>query len=283
MAKNNKTWDTIFADPPDNINLKYNLHSDHIPDEEYVHLLRQWLFVFTQRARCVWFSYNVKWWVEIARIVTDLKQLFGHTVKVKLCVQIYTFGQHNQHDFGTNHRPILRITRKDAPLYPDAIRIQSQRQINGDSRANPAGRVPGDVFDFPRVTSNSKQRRRWHPTDAIRIQSQRQINGDSRANPAGRVPGDVFDFPRVTGNSKQRRRWHPTQLHERLVERCIKMTTLPGERVLDPFGGTGTTLRVCKQISRECTLLEIDSFYCEQIAKENALEQVSENTWSEDL
>ena len=237
MAKNNKTWDTIFADPPDNINLKYNLHSDHIPDEEYVHLLRQWLFVFTQRARCVWFSYNVKWWVEIARIVTDLKQLFGHTVKVKLCVQIYTFGQHNQHDFGTNHRPILRITRKGAPLYPDAIRVQSQRQINGDKRANPAGRVPGDVFDFPRVT----------------------------------------------GNSKQRRRWHPTQLHERLVERCIKMTTLPGERVLDPFGGTGTTLRVCKQISRECTLLEIDSFYCEQIAKENALEQVSENTWSEDL
>ncbi|KKL25888.1 hypothetical protein LCGC14_2400770 [marine sediment metagenome] len=61
------------------------------------------------------------------------------------------------------------------------------------------------------------------------------------------------------------------------------MTTLPGEQVLDPFGGTGTTLRVCKRISRECTLLEVDSFYCEQIAKENALSKISENTWSEKL
>ena len=237
LAKNNKTWDTIFADPPDNIDLKYSLYGDRIPDEEYVYLLRQWLFAFIQNARCVWSSFNVKWWVEVARIITDLKQMFGGTVKIKFCVQIYTFGQHNQHDFGTNHRPILRITRKGAPLYPDAIRVQSQRQINGDKRANPAGRVPGDVFDFPRVT----------------------------------------------GNSKQRRRWHPTQLHEGLVERCIKMTTLPGEQVLDPFGGTGTTLRVCKRISRECTLLEVDSFYCEQIAKENALSKISENTWSEKL
>ncbi len=237
LAKNNKIWDTIFADPPDNIGLKYQTFNDRIPDYEYVYLLRQWLFIFIQRARCVWFSYNVKWWDEIGRIALELKQLFGGTVKIKPCVQIYTFGQHNQHDFGSNHRPILRITRKNAPLYPDAIRIQSQRQINGDSRANPAGRVPGDVFDFPRVV----------------------------------------------GNSKQRRPWHPTQLHEGLVERCIKMTTVPGECVLDPFGGTGTTLRVCKRLSRKCTLLEVDHTYCDRIAKENALEHVGKDTWSENL
>ncbi|MEE9548743.1 MAG: site-specific DNA-methyltransferase [Nitrosomonadaceae bacterium] len=237
LAKNSLSWDTIFADPPDNINLKYQAYDDRIPDDEYVYLLRRWLFSFIQHARCVWFSYNVKWWAEVGSIVIDLRQLFGGTIKIKPCVQTYTFGQHNQRDFGSNHRPILRITRRDAPLYPDAIRVQSQRQINGDQRANPAGRVPGDVFDFPRVV----------------------------------------------GNSKQRRSWHPTQLHEGFVSRCIKMTTLPGERVLDPFGGTGTTLRVCKQLSRKCTLLEVDYTYCEQIAKENALSKISENTWSEEL
>ena len=40
---------------------------------------------------------------------------------------------------------------------------------HGDKRANPKGRVPGDVWfsdflDYARVTGNSKQRRRWHPT-----------------------------------------------------------------------------------------------------------------------
>jgi len=85
------------------------------------------------------------------------------------------------------------------------------------------------------------------------------------------VPGDVFDFTRVTGNSKQRRAWHPTQLNEGLVERCLRLTTPPGGTVLDPFGGTGTTLRVCKRLELPCTLIELDRDYCKRIAEENAL------------
>jgi DNA modification methylase len=54
--------------------------------------------------------------------------------------------------------------REGTELYPDAIRVPSWRQLHGDKRANPKGRVPGDVFNFPRVVGNSKQRRRWHPT-----------------------------------------------------------------------------------------------------------------------
>jgi DNA modification methylase len=80
-----------------------------------------------------------------------------------------------------------------------------------------------------------------------------------------------MDFPRVTGNSKQRRTWHPTQLNEGLVERCVKLTTPPGGTVLDPFGGTGTTLRVCKRLDLPCTLIEMDREYCRQIAVENHL------------
>jgi DNA modification methylase len=104
--------------------------------------------------------------------------------------------------------------------------------------------------------------------DAIRVPSWRQLHGDKRADPRGRVPGDVFDFPRVTGNSRQRRRWHPTQLHEELVERVICFSTRDGGTVLDPFAGTGTTLRVCQRIGRRCVGIEIDRTYCEQIAAE---------------
>jgi hypothetical protein len=107
--------------------------------------------------------------------------------------------------------------------------------------------------------------------DVIRVLSWRQKNGDKRADPRGRVPGDVFDFPRVTGNSRQRRSWHPTQLHEGLVDRCLRLTTPPGGRVLDPFAGTGTTLRVCRRAGFACTLVEIDPEYCAWIAEEHGL------------
>jgi site-specific DNA-methyltransferase (adenine-specific) len=116
--------------------------------------------------------------------------------------------------------------------------------------------------------------------DHIRVPSWRQQHGDKRADPRGRVPGDVFDFPRVVGNSKQRRSWHPTQLHEDLVERCIKLSTREGETVLDPFAGTGTVLRVCRRINRRCISIEIDRDYCERIAEENGLIYSRENFWS---
>lgn len=217
-------WSTIFADPPDNIGTKYLKYKDAIPNCEYARMLRAWLTTFVDKAETVWFSFNSKWIFHISEIVNDL--LTRPMLEAKMCVQTFTFGQHNHHDLGNNFRPIIRLRWSNAPLYPDAIRVPSWRQLHGDVRA------------------------------------------DSR----GRVPGDVFDFPRVTGNSRQRRKWHPTQLNEGLVERCIKLTTPESGSVLDPFGGTGTTLRVCKKLNIACTLLEVDEFYCSKIAGEHGLE-----------
>lgn len=102
----------------------------------------------------------------------------------------------------------------------------------------------------------------------VREPSWRQQNGDKRANPKGKLVSDVFDFPRVTGNSKQRRAWHPTQLNEKLVERCLLLTTQEGDHVLDIFAGTGTTGRVCRSIGRKCTLVEKSPFYCDKMREE---------------
>lgn len=226
VKHSDRRWDTAFCDPPDNIGLKYGQYKDGLPESDYIMLLGKWLKLFVEKARCVWFSYNAKWTFQVGRIVTELEGYYGKNIEAKPCVQVFTFGQHNQNDLGNNHRPLIRIRWSDAPLYPDAIRIMS-----------------------------------W-----------RQEHGDKRADPRGRVPGDVFDFTRVTGNSKQRRAWHPTQLNEGLVERCIRLTTSQGEHVLDPFAGTGTTLRVCRQLDRACTLVEIDPEYCRQIALEHDLE-----------
>jgi len=293
INNSSETWTTIFADPPDNIGLAYGKYKDKIPNEQYVDLLHTWLHLFSQKANTVWFSYNAKWTFEVGRIVVDmLKYSEERTIyppqrlEAKSCVQTFTFGQYNQLDLGNNHRPLLRLRWPGATLYPDAIRVQSWRQEHGDKRADPKGRVPGDVIhshceetehaklcekDVQRIYLSSEQSvdlaRHYGVTDTV-INDIR--NGQTWQHVTMNL-SDVFNFPRVTGNSKQRRFWHPTQLNEGLVKQCIKLTTREGDTVLDPFAGTGTVLRVCKNIGIECTSIEIDPAYCSKIAEEHGL------------
>ncbi len=106
--------------------------------------------------------------------------------------------------------------------------------------------------------------------DQIKVPSWRELHGDKRAAAGGRVPLDAWtEFPRIVGNAKERRPWHPTQHPETLVERAILLSTKEGDTVLDLFSGTGTVIRVCKRIGRNTTSIELNPFYCEQIAKEH--------------
>lgn len=219
--------DCIFADPPDNIGLKYDEYNDKMPAEEYIGLLEKWVECFTDVACTTWISFNAKWTIAMGTIATRLLAS-DPSLEIKPMVQTFTFGQHNSRDFGNNHRPLWRFRWKKSPIYPEQIKVPS-----------------------------------W-----------RQLNGDKRAAPGGRVPGDVFDFPRVTGNSKQRRKWHKTQLNEGLVDRCIQSCTKAGDIVLDPFAGTGTTLRVCQRIDRNCITIDVDRGYCEKIAEENGISEI---------
>lgn len=81
--------------------------------------------------------------------------------------------------------------------------------------------------------------RTWNP-DPIRVESARMKAGDKRA--AGpRVPDDVWEISRVQGNDGERQGWAPTQLRLWPVERAILCSTNPGDLVIDPFLGSGTT------------------------------------------
>jgi modification methylase len=54
---------------------------------------------------------------------------------------------------------------------------------------------------------------------------------------------------------------HPTQKPEALLYRCIMSSTLPGEVVLDPFFGTGTTGAVAKKLGRDYIGIEREDSY----------------------
>lgn len=250
----------IFADPPDNIGLDYGDggQADRMRDDEYVLKLIEWVDLFVECADSIWISFNSKWLLEMAHIVNRL--VCEHDdLSFKPCVQTFSFYQHCKTHLGNAHRPLWLLQWKGVRLYPDQIKIPSWRQQHNDSRAVKGGKVPGDVFDFTQLPE--KQRRDWHER-AIQC-------GEWVVDPL--IPDDHFDFTRVVGNAQQRRKWHPTQLNEGLVERAVKLVTKLGDWVVDPFGGTGTTLRVCRKIGRVCSLIETSPNYCTHIAAEHEM------------
>ena len=52
-----------------------------------------------------------------------------------------------------------------------------------------------------------------------------------------------------------------------LVERAIRNSSRPGDIVLDPFGGSGSTLIACEQTNRICRMIELDEKYCDVIVR----------------
>jgi DNA modification methylase len=88
---------------------------------------------------------------------------------------------------------------------------------------------------------------------AIRIPSDRQLfYNDARANGTGKIPDDTWNcYSRVCGTFKERQGWHPCQMPELLLARIISASSNPGNLVMDPFSGSGTTAAVALQLGRD--------------------------------
>lgn len=97
--------------------------------------------------------------------------------------------------------------------------------------------------------------------DSIRIPQKyyRKINNMRGAN-----PGDVWEVSHIHYCQKNRQE-HPTQKPEALIERMVLASSNEKDIVLDPFCGSGTTLRVCQQLNRNAIGIEINAEYVEQI------------------
>ena len=93
--------------------------------------------------------------------------------------------------------------------------------------------------------------------DAVRVP---QKFYRERNNMRGANPGDVWEFSHVhycNGNRQD----HPTQKPEGLIERMVLASSDEGDLVVDPFSGSGTTLRVCQQLNRNAIGIEINPDY----------------------
>jgi DNA modification methylase len=220
----------LFADPPDNLGLKYDEYVDKRPADDYYNFIDIMIRKALCIADCVWISYYWEHDLEISYRLQSFLRRERSSVRAKKCIWRYTFGQYTDGDFASGFRYLLRLSKPQAKFRPDAIKVPSRRMELGDSRAS-GPRVPDDVWE---------------------------------------IPPDIFDFPRVVGNSDERRSWHPTQHPEAVLRRIILMHSDKGDSVIDLFGGTGTTLRVCEQVGRTALISEISKDYCHRIVNDSA-------------
>ncbi|HOW18486.1 MAG TPA: site-specific DNA-methyltransferase [Phycisphaerae bacterium] len=233
--------DLAFADPPFNIGYAYDVYDDRKGYDAYLDWTRQWMRGVVNALKptgTFWLAIGDEYAAELKLIAqNDLGLICRNWV-----IWYYTFGVHCNRKFTRSHAHLFYFV-KDATQFTfndEAIRVPSARQlVYADRRANPQGRVPDDTWIL-------------RPQDV----------------PEGFNPGeDTWYFSRVCGTFRERAGWHGCQMPEQLLGRIIKACSKAGELVLDPFGGSGTTLAVAKKLGRRWIGFELSAEYAKRIEK----------------
>jgi DNA modification methylase len=77
-----------------------------------------------------------------------------------------------------------------------------------------------------------------------------------RSNPAGRNLRSVWNIATQPFKGA-----HFATFPQKLAETCIKAGSKPGDTVLDPFSGVGTTGLVALRLNRDAILIELNPAY----------------------
>ena len=153
----------------------------------------------------------------------------------------YTFGVNCKNKFSRSHAHLFYFVKdpKKFTFRAEALenRIPSARQlVYADGRANPNGRLPDDTWVL-------------RPQDLADC-----------FTPAE----DTWYFPRVAGTFKERAGFHGCQMPEQLLGRIIRLCSNEGDRVLDPFSGSATTVAVAKKLGRKYLGFDLSDEYVRQ-------------------
>jgi site-specific DNA-methyltransferase (adenine-specific) len=231
--------DLVFADPPFNIGYQYDEYNDERQADYYLIWTRHWGEAVTRVLK----PHGTFWLAIGDEYAAELKLIFqkelGFTCR-SWVIWYYTFGVNCTKKFNRSHAHLFHFV-KDAKRFTfnrKEIRVPSARQTTyADSRGHPDGKLPDDTWIL-------------RPQDL----------------PDGFRPDeDTWYFRRVAGTFKERAGWHGCQMPEQLLGRIIRVSSNPGEIVLDPFAGSGSTLIVAKKLGRRYLGFEISTNYFKRI------------------
>lgn len=217
----NEVADTVFADPPFNLGKEYgDSCNDLKPEEEYLSWCRQWIAQCTRiiKPGGAFFVYNLPKWN--IYLGTYLAEL-GLDFRHWIAIEISACLPIPGR-LHPSHYSLLYYTKGKPRIFR---RIRTPIQI--------CRHCGGEVKDYG--------------------------GHRSAMNPNGVNLKDVWtDIPPVRHwkfKSKDRK---ANALSTKILDRVIEMSTLPGDLVIDPFGGSGTTFTVCEKKGRQWIGSEID-------------------------
>jgi site-specific DNA-methyltransferase (adenine-specific) len=227
--------DLVFADPPFNIGYEYDVYDDRRETDHYLGWSRSW----GREVQRVLKDTGTFWLAIGDEYAAELKLIFqndlGFTCR-SWVIWYYTFGVHCTHKFSRSHAHLFHFVKnaKKFTFNNLDVRVPSARQlVYADTRADERGRVPDDTWIL-------------RPQDLPE-----GFNSEE----------DTWYFRRVCGTFKERAGWHGCQMPEQLLGRIIRVSSNPGELVLDPFAGSGTTLVVAKKLGRRWLGFELSPDY----------------------
>jgi DNA modification methylase len=229
--------DLAFADPPFNIGYEYDRYDDRRARADYLAWTETWLAAVRRVLKPTGSVYVAIGDEYAAEIKLALDRL-GLTMR-NWIVWHYTFGVNCTRKFNRSHAHIFYYVAdpKRFTFNADTVRVPSARQTTyADRRANPVGKLPDDTW-------------------VLRPQEDGSFFGPA---------DDTWYVSRVCGTFKERGE-HPCQMPLALLERIVRVSSNPGDLVLDPFAGSGTTLAAAKKLGRDYYGVELSDDYVERI------------------
>jgi site-specific DNA-methyltransferase (adenine-specific) len=239
--------DLCFADPPFNIGYRYSNYDDSKATEDYLEFSRRWLRAVRRVLKPTGSFYLAIGDAYAADLCVIARRELGFTLR-NWIVWHYTFGQQTRYMFAKSHTHIFYFTMSnqlDAITFnADAVRVASARQTTyNDLRANPKGKLPDDTWV---------------------LRPQEVIDGTSKLfSPEG----DTWYASRVCGTFSEREGWHGCQMPLAVLERIVRVSSNPGDVVLDPFNGSGTTCVAAAMLGRRYLGIDQSEEYVEHARK----------------
>lgn len=248
LTKLDRPVDLLIADSPYNIQVQYDIHDDNLPFEQYMAWTEKWLesaYAALAKHGSMWLLYPDE--LDSFVDVFCQRQLGLH--KRAKIVWHYSFGVCNsaKKNFSRSHANWLYYTKTKTKFTfnGDAVSVPSARaMIYGDKRAHAKGKAADDVWLLHRS----------------------QFEGCFRPDQ------DTWLESRVCGTFKERQKDSPNQLPVAMLERIVLSTSNPGDFIVDPFNGSGSSAIAALKHGRHYAGIDISPTYLKNTDRRIAAE-----------
>lgn len=226
QSTSQRAFDLTFLDPPFNQGKEYDSHYDSMPDADYW----EWMGEVCDEVHRLSSDGAAIYFMQREKNTEDVLRVLresGWTFQNLIIWRKKTSAIPGMHRFGKSYQVIAFATKGARPRLFNRLRIDPPLPAGYTERAG--GIFVTDVWDDIRELTSGFY---------AGAEPLRDANGD---------------------------RQHKQQSPISLLTRIVLSSSMPGDSVLDPFAGTGTTLRVSRGLSRSSIGVEKSAHHVEHI------------------